>query len=220
MISASSLQFLKNLSENNNREWFQAHKGKFHESRENVLQFTAQLIKNLSEIDSKIPANVSPEDCVMRIYRDIRFSKDKTPYKTNFGITVSPNGKNFNGPGYYIHLEPGKSFIGGGSWYPEAEQLKAIRQEIDYNSEEFSEIIDAEPFKRTFKTLDVEHSLKTVPKGYSADNEFIQYLKLKSFVTTKPLTDKEVTRKDFPDAVSQIFESLYPFIVFLRNAVS
>ncbi len=220
MIADSTLNFLKDLSQNNNREWFQLHKNEYQFARENILGFAALVLKSLSEIDNTIPAVLLPEDCIMRIYRDIRFSKDKTPYKTNFGIALSGKGKNFNGPGYYINIEPGKCFIGGGSWYPEAEQLKAIRQEIDYSSGEFSEIINSAGFKKTFKSLDSEHSLKTIPKGYPADHELIEYLKLKSFVATKHLADKEILNRELPSQVADIFKKLNPLIVFLRNAIS
>ncbi|WP_423146879.1 DUF2461 domain-containing protein [Rubrolithibacter danxiaensis] len=220
MVQPSTLQFLKDVSENNNREWFASHKDQYIRSRENLLELTAQIIQKLSETDNQIPADLNPDTCVMRIYRDIRFSTDKTPYKTNFGIGISPRGKNFNGPGYYIQIEPGKSFIAGGSWYPESEQLKAIRQEIDYNSSDFKDIIESGDFKKYFGDFDPEQKLKTMPKGYPADHEMIEYLKLKCFVASRSITDEELQKKDVVDNIVDTLEKLYPLMVFLRNAIS
>src|SRR5687768_15678218 len=173
MIEASTLEFLSKLAENNNREWFNSYKSDYEKSRENVLDFTAKVITGLSKFDNTIPVDLNPKDCVMRIYRDIRFSKDKTPFKTNFGIAISANGKNFKGPGYYVHIQPGKSFVAGGSWFPEAEELKAIRQEIDYNGSELRMILKEPSFIKEFGDLDREGALKTTPKGYSSDHEDI-----------------------------------------------
>lgn len=220
MIDTSTFIFLKRLSENNNREWFNEFKADYELARTNVLNFTTELITGLSKFDSSIPADLNPKNCVMRIYRDIRFSKDKTPFKTNFGIAVSANGKNFNGPGYYIHIQPGNSFIAGGSWYPEAEQLKAIRQENDYNSSDFRSILANPSFKETFGELDREAVLKTTPKGYSPDHEDIEYLKLKSFTATCKIPDKDFSNMQADEIISLNFEKIYPLLIFLRNAIS
>lgn len=220
MIEASTLDFLKKLSENNNREWFSANKADYETARQNVLQFTSKLIAGLSGFDSTIPADLNPKDCVMRIYRDIRFSKDKTPFKTNFGIAISSNGKNFKGPGYYVHIQPGKSFVAGGSWFPETEELKAIRQEIDYNGAELSLIIKDPAFIKEFGELDREGVLKTTPKGYSSDHESIEYLKLKSFTATSLITDKTLRSVSSADSIVSTLERLFPLMVFLRNAIS
>lgn len=220
MIEASTLNFLKKLSENNNREWFNTHKPEYEAARENVLQFTGELIVGISKIDPTVPADLNPKDCVMRIYRDIRFSKDKTPFKTNFGIAISSNGKNFKGPGYYVHIQPGNTFIAGGSWFPETEVLKAIRQEIDYNGSEFREILANPSFKKVFGDLDREGALKTTPKGYAADHEDIEYLKLKSFTVTCKVPDKDLTQKQATEIISLNFEKLFPLMSFLRNAIS
>lgn len=220
MIEASTLNFLKKLSENNTRDWFNAHKGDYEAARENVLQFTSKLIIGLSKFDSTIPVDLSPKDCVMRIYRDIRFSKDKTPLKTNFGIAISSNGKNFKGPGYYVHIQPGKSFAAGGSWFPEAEELKAIRQEIDYNGSELRMILKEPSFIKEFGDLDREGALKTTPKGYSSDHEDIEYLKLKSFTAITQVSDKTLTQRSSSDSIISSLEKLFPLMAFLRNAIS
>lgn len=220
MIDDSTLNFLKELSLNNNREWFNAHKGDYKTARENIYAFTAEIITGLSRFDKTIPEDLQPKNCVMRIYRDIRFSKDKTPLKTNFGIAISANGKNFKGPGYYIHIQPEKSFLAGGSWFPEADELKAIRQEIDYNGSELRGVIENKAFKKFFTSLDREGALKTTPKGYSADHQDVEYLKLKSFTATHSLSNNELKTSDSPKVILSAFENLYPFIVFLRNAIS
>ncbi len=219
MIETSTLTFLKQLSENNNREWFNLHKKEYELARDNVFEFTAKLITGLATFDKTIPTDLNPKNCVMRIYRDIRFSKDKTPLKTNFGIAISANGKNFKGPGYYLHIEPGKSFLAGGSWFPETEELKAIRQEIDYNGSALHQVLGIASFKKYFGDLDMEGALKTTPKGYAADHEDIALLKLKSFTATHALSDKVLSNADAMDTLLPAFENLYPLTVFLRNAI-
>lgn len=220
MIRPETFQFLVDVSENNNRDWFQKHKEEYLLARENCLEFAHFIIQELRKFDDTLPADLQAEACVMRIYRDIRFSKDKTPYKTNFGIAISGNGKNFNGPGYYLHIQPGSSFVGGGSWYPEKDQLKAIRQEIDYNGAEFLSIVKAKTFLENFRELDPEGKLRSAPKGYDPDHELIEYLKLKSFVVSKHLTNAELQKSDAVSNVTNTFNKLYPLMVFLRNAIS
>lgn len=220
MITPQTLDFLNNISENNNREWFQNHKKDYLKAREDCLSFTKEIIQGLSKFDHTVPNDLKPEDCVMRIYRDIRFSKDKTPYKTNFGIAISGNGKNFNGPGYYIHIQPGTSFVAGGSWYPEKDQLNAIRQEIDYNSSEFLDIVKSEDFSSAFGDLDTEGKLKSAPKGYASDHEMIEFLKLKCFIASRQISDKELLNSTSAKAVVQTFQKMFPLMVFLRNAIS
>lgn len=154
----------------------------------------------------------------MRIYRDIRFSKDKTPYKSHFGIH---NLTNYKGHiGYYIHIEPGQSFIGGGYWMPDGDHLKAIRQEIDYNAADLKAIIDAPEFKKLFGEFRDQERLKTVPSGYEATDENIDLLKLKNFGAIHYLTDAEIQKKDIPVQIAKIFEQLYPLLVFFNNAIS
>ena len=218
MILPSTFDFLKQLKENNNRDWFKPNKSLYDDALVNVLEFTTQVIEGLAKVDPLIPAQLDAKDCVMRIYRDVRFSKDKSPYKINFGIAISAAGKNFNGPGYYIHLEPGKSFIAGGSWHPEVEYLKSIRQEIDYNSTEWRGIVESPDFKAAFGELHTEDKLRTSPKGYPNDHPDIEFLKLKSFTAGCSIADKDLMAKDSPKRIVQLFEKLYPFIVFLRNA--
>lgn len=220
MIKPSTFDFLTELAKNNNREWFQENKVWHDKSRENVLDFVGQIIEGLSKIDNTVSADLDPKSCVMRIYRDVRFSLNKTPYKTNFGAGISQKGKNFNGPGYYLHIHPEECFIAGGCWMPEPEMLKSIRQELDYSGSDFSEIVTAPDFKKYFGEPDQEYKLKTVPKGYTVDHPYIEYLKLKSFTFTHSINPKELSKPDAVNYVLEGFEKLLPFMIFLRTAIS
>jgi uncharacterized protein (TIGR02453 family) len=220
MIRPGTFDFLTDLIRNNNREWFQDNKARHDTARENVIDFTAELIRGIAALDPTVPADLDPRSCVMRIYRDIRFSKNKTPYKNNFGIGISGQGKNFAGPGYYLHINPEQSFIAGGCWMPAAELLKSIRQEIDYNAEDFRNIIDNKHFKSYYGEPDREHQLKTVPRGYSADHPDIDYLKLKSFTFTHIISAEELMAADAAGRVIEGYSILYPFMAFLRNAIT
>jgi uncharacterized protein (TIGR02453 family) len=220
MINSSTFKFLSDLSTENNRDWFLLNKESYEKSRLNVLDFAAAILAGISEFDPAIPSTMAPKDCVNRIYRDVRFSKDKTPYKNNFGIGFSPNGKKFNGPGYYLHIHPEDSFIGGGCWLPEASLLKAIRQEIDYNGADFRKIIEDPLFVSFFPSLDPTFKLKTCPKGYELDHPEIDFLKFKSFTFSHALSQKELSSPDAAQKVIDGFAKLYPFIAFLRNAIT
>jgi uncharacterized protein (TIGR02453 family) len=220
MLQPASFQFLEGVQQNNHRDWFQAHKTEFEAAKANVLEFAAQLIAGLANFDPIIPADLDPKICVMRIYRDVRFSKDKRPYKENFAIAISAKGKNFDGPGYYLHIHPNDSFVAGGCWMPQPDELKAIRQEIDYNGDEFHSIIESNNFKSYFGDVDTSEKLKTVPKGYEASHPDIEWLKLKSFTASRPLKAAELCQPGAVQKVLEGFETLYPLMVFLRNALS
>ncbi|MFM6975679.1 MAG: DUF2461 domain-containing protein [Sphingobacteriaceae bacterium] len=220
MLRPETFDFLQGVKENNNRDWFLAHKTAFEQAKANVLEFAQQLIKGLAAIDPVIPADLDPKLCVMRIYRDVRFSKNKSPYKENFAIAISAKGKNFDGPGYYLHIHPIESFLAGGCWMPDPNDLKAIRQEIDYNGDEFRGLIESVAFKKYFGGLDTSDTLKTVPKGYAADHPDIAWLKLKSFIGNRTLNRADLCKPDAVKTVLAGFETLYPLMVFLRNALS
>jgi uncharacterized protein (TIGR02453 family) len=220
MIKTDTLDFLSDLAANNNREWFALNKTRHDEARQNVLDFVGQVIKGIAETDKAIPSELDPKDCVMRIYRDIRFSLDKTPYKNNFGAGISPNGKNFNGPGYYFHISPDDCFVAGGCWMPDKDHLKLIRQEIDYNGSDFRQSLENPQLHKLNGSLDTDHKLKTAPKGYPSDHPDIEYLKLKSYTVTIPLKPSDLKKPDGLKKVIDGFSAIYPFIVFLRNAIS
>lgn len=220
MLSRQTFSFLSAIAEHNHREWFQVHKEEYEESRADILGFTEEVIEKLAAFDRSIPVDLNPGNCVMRIYRDIRFSKDKTPYKTNYGIAISATGKNFNGPGYYIHIKPNESFVAAGLWYPAAAHLKAVRQEIDYNQEEWLNVINAPEFINEFGTPDPASKLRSAPKGYPSDHPVIEYLKLKSFTAGRKVDDHLLCTPQASAQVVGLFQKLYPFMVFLRNAIS
>jgi uncharacterized protein (TIGR02453 family) len=219
MIQAQTLDFLKELVDNNNREWFQANKERYDKARENLIELTTSLISKVHQIDPGVSADLDPKKSVMRIYRDIRFSKNKTPYKNNFGVSIPSHGLKLGGVEYYLQIQPGKSFIAGGYWMPEAEHLKAIRQEIDYNAADLKKIIDEPGFVKLFGEFRKQEQLKTVPRDYNADNENIELLKLKSFIVFHPLTDKEVQSATAAEDIAGLCSKIYPLNVFLKNAI-
>jgi len=218
MIHQESLEFLKDLANNNNREWFLDHKERYDKARENVVEFTAQLLGEMHKVDPGIDEALDPKKCVMRIYRDIRFSKNKTPYKNNFGLPTT--GLRPGGAEYYLQIQPANSFIGGGYWMPEAAHLKAIRQEIDYNAHDLRQIIDDKEFIALFGDFRQQEQLKSVPREYGADNENIDLLKLKSFVAWHKLTDNDVTKSNTAAQIAGVCSHIYPLNVFLRNALA
>jgi len=220
MIQRHTFDFLAELIKNNNREWFQSNKARYEAARDNVIEFTTELLKLLHKIDPNIDEAIDAKKCVMRIYRDIRFSKDKTPYKNHFGVSVPTKGIKAGRAEYFLHISPGNCFIAGGYWMPEADHLKAIRQEIDYNANDLKKIIDAPEFVQLFGDFRKQEQTKSAPREYSADNENIGLLKLKSFVAFRNLKDGELMKKDSTGAIAAICSKIYPLNVFLNNALS
>jgi uncharacterized protein (TIGR02453 family) len=218
-INPETFDFLKRLVENNNREWFQQHKGEHDNARENVIEFTKELIKALHHADPQVNIDLDPKRCVQRIYRDIRFRKDKTPYKNNFGVSIPTSGPKNGGVEYYFQVQPGKSIIAGGYWMPETDNLKAIRQEIDYNAQALKSIIDEAEFKKLFGDFRKQEQLKTVPREYSADNENIDLLKLKNFIAWHQIKDRDLTGPKAIDYLASVCSKIYPLNVFLRSAI-
>jgi len=218
MIAQSTLNFLKKLKKNNTKEWFDVNRGTYELAKGNMKDVVAQLIDQLSVFDSSVKG-LEPKQCMFRINRDVRFSKNKSPYKTNIGAIINKGGKKSMVPGYYIHIEPGNSFLAGGSWMPPAPELAAIRQEIDYNTAEFKKIISAKEFKNFFGGLSEEDKLKNAPKGYEKDHPEAELLKLKSYIVVHELKDTQLLDKNFVKNAAKIFKAMYPFEVFLRKAM-
>lgn len=217
MNMENSLAFLKALGEHNDKSWMDENRKWYETEKKSFEEFVSALLKEIAVFDPAI-GDLSPKDCIFRLNRDIRFSKDKSPYKTNFGAAMAIGGKKKSDKAaYYIHIQPEKSFIGGGMWMPEAPVLKKIRQEIDYGFEDFTKLIKAPAFTKHFKTIDGE-TLSRPPKGYEEDNPAIEYLKHKSFTVGKALTNKEVTHKDFLKHTAEAFASMKPFIDFLNRS--
>lgn len=220
MIHPDTLTFIADLKENNTREWFQVNKERYDNAQADVIAFAGKLIEALSKENAGVDADVDPKKCVMRIYRDIRFSKDKTPYKTNMAIGRLTKNKTVE-IGYYLQIEPGnKSFIAGGYWMPQGEHIKSIRQEIDYNATDLTSIVEAADFKKNFGEFRDQEKLKMLPKGYDADNENIELLKLKSFIAYRDLKDKELIGANAVKLVAQLCAKIHPLNVFLNNAIN
>lgn len=198
-----------------------ANKQRHDAARQNVIAFTAEIIKQLSKADPDVNAEADPKKCVLRIYRDVRFSLDKTPYKRNFGISIGRAAKGGGrGSEYYVHIEPGQAFVAGGYWMPEAAHLKAIRQEIDYNAADLKNIIDEPGFVKLFGNFRDQDKLKTNPRDYSADNENIELLKLKSFTALHYIKDDDLLKKNVEDNIVTVCSKIYPLNVFLNNAIA
>lgn len=218
MIKQETLDFLTLVTANNNREWFAEHKDLYEIAKADVIAFVEELIPLLANVDQSFPVETQAKKCVMRIYRDVRFSKNKAPYKNNFGISFMVKHNNESGPEYYLHLQPGNSFFAAGCWMPQASHLKNIREEIDYNTSEFLEIIESKSFTDIFK-LSEQDTLKKAPKGYDTDHPQIGLLKLKSFIATFPITDQELLKSTINNHLKKAFEGVHPFVQFLRKAV-
>ena len=218
MIQASTLQFLKALKKNNNREWFEKNRPKYENAKQDYLQFVTEVLDGIKKSDQSLQF-LEPKQCVFRIHRDARFSKNKDPYKTNFGASFSLGAKKIDTAGYYFHLEPGACFIGGGFWFPMAPELNKIRQEMDYCFKEFKSIINAKKFKNNYGVLNETDKLVRPPKGYEPNNPAIEYLKLKNFTATMEITDADVLNKNLVKKVISSFEALSPLVHFLNKAI-
>ncbi len=213
------LKFLKVIAKNNNREWFEKNKPKYLEVKKHFEDFLEALHTELLTFDESL-ASLNPRKQGFRIYRDVRFSKDKRPYKVNMGAGFSAHGKMDQEPGYYIHIEPGKSFVAGGIYMPDAEKLAKIRQEIDYNSKGFLKILNDKKFKKIFPSLDDFDRLKTAPKGYAKDHPHLDLLKNKSYVVSHRFTDAEVTSKAFVKKIAETCKTLKPLNAFIVEAIA
>lgn len=212
------LKFLKDLSKNNDRVWFEKNKPRYLEAKQGFEDFITGLLKEMTKFDEGL-AGLDPKKLPFRIYRDVRFSKDKSPYKVNMGAGFSPNGKLVQEPGYYIHIEPGKSFVAGGIYMPDAGNLAKVRQEIDYNADKLMKVMNSKSFKKLFKGFDDFDKLKTMPKGYAKDHPQIELLKHKSFIVSYNYTDKDVTDKKFLKTVAAHAKEIKPLNDFIREAI-
>jgi len=221
MLSPITLKFLDDLKKNNNREWFHENKERYENYKKEYTKLIENFLEEMIPMDESL-RHLEPKNCSFRIARDIRFSKDKTPYKTHMGIWLSGGTKNTNLPGYYIHIEEGKSFIGGGVWWPDAVDLKKIRKEIAYFHEDLQEILENKNFKKEFGDFERNdsNSLKNAPKDYEKDHEAIEFLKLKSFTAVQKLDDVLLKDKDFVKKVSKKLIALKPLNDFLERALT
>lgn len=217
MISKTGFDFLLALKKNNNRGWFNAHKTSYQKELALMETFAGALLRELSRHD--VIETQSGKQSLHRIYRDIRFSGDKTPYKTNWSGNFKRATKNRRG-GYYFHIEPGnKSFIAGGFWGPNAPDLKRIRDDIAFDDKPLRKILTSRSFINTFGTLTGEQ-LKTAPKGFDAHHQAIDLLRYKQFLLIRKFTDKEVLSKQFLKEANQTFKHMRPFFDYMSEVLT
>jgi len=219
MIHSSTLSFLRDLKKNNNKEWFDKNRERYLAAKDNVAETIDTLLPELCKFEKKF-SGLTSKDCLFRIYRDVRFSKDKSPYKNNIGASINAGGKKVQNAGYYLHIEPGKSFLAGGIWMPPGDLLKKIRQEIDYNGKQINKILSQKDFKKYYGKLDEEYKLKTTPKGYDKEHPDIDLLRLTSFIVWHKFSDKEVTSTGFVKQLVKGSKLMKPFLDFLNTAIS
>lgn len=217
MIEKSTIEFLSKLSKNNNRDWFENNRPTYETAKNNFKDFIDEILISTTKFDRAIK-NQESKNCIFRINRDVRFSKNKAPYKNNFGASISPGGKKSFSAGYYIQVQSGQSFIAGGMWQPPAPQINAIRQEIDYNTAEFKKIISTKEFKKQFGALSDEDKLITAPKGYNKNHPEIDLLRQRSYIVVHNLKNTEVLSKDFHKQCIAVMKAMYPLNIFLRKA--
>ncbi|MFV5684403.1 DUF2461 domain-containing protein [Flavobacterium sp. GB2R13] len=221
MLSKDTLQFLDDLKANNNRDWFLENKKRYEAVKKNYQQLVTDLLDVMKPMDPSLEM-LEVKNCTFRINRDIRFSKDKTPYKSHLGVWLSSGAKGMNRSGYYLHLEKGASFIAGGLYCPEAQDLKKMRKEIAYFHDDLEAILNEKDFKREFKDFDrnEKDTLKNPPRGYEKEHPAIEFLKLKSFECSQRIDISEVTKKDFVATMSKKLITLKPLNDFINRALT
>lgn len=213
-MDSKTLHFLSQLAENNNRDWFQANRKLYDAAKADMEKLVGYLITEVGKFQDL--GNVQVKDCLLRINRDIRFSKNKAPYKNNLAAGIGPGGKSSGKIDYYLQIQPGdQSFLGGGMWDVTTEQLARFRQEIDYNAAELKNIIEEDEFRSYYPEIHGE-SLKTTPKGYPKDHPEIELLKRKQLFFMHRYTDKEVASKDFGNDIVKGVQLLKPFTDYMN----
>lgn len=212
-----SLDFLNNLTTNNDRVWFNDHKADYNKALGNFSKLIDDVIAEVKKFDDFILIN-SAKDCLFRIYKDVRFSKNKEPYKTNFGAHIAHDGRKSKFAGYYLHMQPGGSFIGGGMYAPEPDALNKVRWAILDQPEEFKSILENKNFKKSFGSL-MDEKLKSAPRGFPKDNPNIELTYYKHYVVTQDFDDSRWTDPTVLSQVIDIFKAQYDFNRFINLAI-
>jgi len=212
-----TLKFLAKLKKNNDRDWFNANKKEFEAAREEFSAAVEDLIGRIAGFDPSV-IGTAPKDCVFRIYRDVRFSKDKSPYKTAFGAYIAPGGRKSMFPGYYLHAEPKASFLAGGMHMPSAQDLFAVRTAIAEDPKAIQKIEKAAGFRKYFDGISSHESLKTAPKGFDPAHPAIDLLRLKGYTVSHQVKDAEIKDGKFPAYAVKVFKAMKPLIDYLRTA--
>lgn len=218
MLHKSTIDFLRKLKRNNNRDWFNKNKKLYEDAKYDFEVFVFELIQKISEYDESI-SGLEPKDCLFRIYKDVRFSKDKLPYKTNLGASINKGGRKAPSAGYYVHIDPEECFLASGLYMPMPDKLLEVRTKIadDYGS--FRKIVDNKDFKKNFGSLWRGDSLKTAPKGFEKDHPAAEYLKLKSFIADHAVNEKRALSKNYTDYAARILKAVKPLNDFLNKAM-
>ena len=211
------LDFLKHLEANNTREWFEKNRSRYDVTRKKFLAVAELMIHEIRQFDAEIPA-LNPKDCVFRIFRDVRFSNDKRPFKSNYGCFICRGGRKSGFAGYYLHIQPGECFLSGGIYMPSPEHLQAIRQEIYYHPQNYIQLIENEEFKATF-TLEYSDKLKTAPKGYPRDWEHLELIKNRNYAFGHRIEEEALCTPDFFKKAIDLFKVIYPLNRYLNKAV-
>ena len=211
------LDFLTDLEQNNTRDWFLENKQVYTDARQQMMGFLEQIIPQIALVDPSV-TGLMPKNCIFRIYRDVRFSKDKKPYKTNFGASINGGGRKISTPGYYLHIQPGASFIGGGIYMPEPAQLKAIRNEIYFSAKDYKAIINNQEFEKRLKVIE-DDRLKLAPKGFPKDFADIELLKNKHYVVLHSISDEQIVSDDLVQYCLGIIEQVHVYNKFLYRAL-
>ena len=220
MIHQETLDFLASLAANNHKEWFDANRKAYEAAKKDVGNTVGEMIKGIAQFDPSV-GSTEVKHALFRIFKDVRFSKDKAPYKTHFGAHITSAVKRsdiHSRAGYYIHIGPGESMLAGGAYLPQGDWLKAIRQEIHYNATPLKEILNQKDFKKYFGEIEGE-KLKKAPKGYEPDHPEIELLKQKSFLASHKCTDETICAPDFQDHCARVFKALHPFDQFLNSSL-
>jgi uncharacterized protein (TIGR02453 family) len=220
MLAQSAIQFIDDLRANNATQWMHTNKPRYENFKKEYYVYIASILNVMKPLDKSLEI-LEIKNCTFRINRDIRFSKNKDPYKTNIGVWFSTNKNRKNSPGYYIHFEKEKSFIAGGVWFPEANELKQIRKEIEFFHEDLEKIVYNKSFVKEFSVLDYDdkNALKNAPKGYDPNHPAIEFLKLKSFTATQKIDDALFLQPNFAEIISQKLIVLKPLNQFLTRAI-
>lgn len=218
MIHKSTIDFLKKLKKNNNRDWFHANKQIYEDAKYDFEVFVFELIQKIAKYDESV-SGLEPKDCMFRIYKDVRFSKDKTPYKTNIGASINKGGRKAPTAGYYVHISPTECFLASGLYMPMPDKLLLVRNKIAARSNEFKKIVEDKNFKKLYGKLWGGDSLKTAPKGFDKEHPMMEYLKMKSFIGDHPVSIEKVLSKNYADYAAKVLKSIKPLNDFLNDAI-
>ncbi len=214
----ATLAFLKDLAANNQRDWFQANKKAYDQSRSEIVQLCSDVIQELANFDHSV-IDIVPTKAVFRIYRDTRFSANKTPYKNNQGFWLTPGNVKDSIAGYYVHIQPGESFVAAGIYMPLSPELNAIRQELNFNHSDLRKILDKKVFRETWGDL-MDDKLKSMPRGFEKDHPAADLLKYKSFVVSQKLSDKEIVSAEIAKKIAETLSIGIPLVKFINEAIS